>query len=62
MVPLNFSAREVMRFFNLAQKSRLPRSPWHDGRVRLDDGLSGNLPKIVGPKVAPIDRDAWPDM
>jgi hypothetical protein len=62
MVPLNYSAREVMRFFNLAQKSRLQRSPWHDGRVRLDDGLSGALPKIIGPKVAPINRDAWPDL
>ena len=62
MTPLNFSAREVMRFFNLAQKSRLQRSPWRDGRVRLDDGLSGGLPRIVGPKMAPINRDAWPDM
>jgi hypothetical protein len=61
-VPLNYSAREVLAYFNSHQKSRLPRSPWHDGRVRLEDGLSGNLPKIVAPKVAPINRDAWPDL
>jgi hypothetical protein len=62
MFPINYSARRVMDFFNSSQKSRLQRSPWLDGRVRLEDGLSGSLPKIVGPKVAPIDRDAWPDL
>jgi len=60
--PLNYSARQVLNFFNSSQKSRLQRSPWADGRVRLSDGLSGPLPKIIAPKVAPINRDAWPDL
>jgi hypothetical protein len=60
--PLNYSAKKILDFFNSRQKSRLPRSPWADGRVRLDDGLSGDLPKIIAPKVAPINRDAWPDL
>jgi hypothetical protein len=60
--PLNYSAKKVLEFFGASQKSRLPRSPWADGRVRLSDGLSGSLPKIIAPKVAPIDRDAWPDL
>jgi hypothetical protein len=39
--PLNYSAEKVLSFFNSAMKSRLPRSPWHEGRVRLDNGLTG---------------------
>jgi hypothetical protein len=39
--PLNFSAEKVLSFFNSAMKSRLPRSPWFNGQVRLDNGLSG---------------------
>jgi hypothetical protein len=38
--PLNHSAKMVLNFFNSAMKSRLTRSPWHEGRVRLDNGLS----------------------
>jgi hypothetical protein len=38
--PLNCSAEKVLAFFNGAMKSRLTRSPWHDGRVRLDNGIS----------------------
>jgi hypothetical protein len=63
-VPLNYSAREVLAYFNSHQKSRLPRSPWHDGRLRLDDGLSSDgPPKIVTPKVQPTDLQpagGWP--
>jgi hypothetical protein len=55
MTPLNFSAREVMNFFTTRQKSRLPRSPWANDQVRLDDGLSGPLPQIAAPKVQPMD-------
>jgi hypothetical protein len=44
--PLNYSAGKVLDFFNGAMKSRLPRSPWHEGRVRLDNGLN-NVPGIV---------------
>ena len=62
MTPLNYSARQVMDFFNSRQKSRLARTPWANDQIRLDDGLSGDLPKIIAPKVAPINRDAWPDL
>jgi hypothetical protein len=63
--PLNFSARRVLDFFNSSQKSRLPRSPWADGRVRLSDGLSGPLPQIKAPKPEPVrlqPAQSWPDM
>ena len=48
MTPLNFSAREVISFFTSRQKSRLPRSPWANDQVRLDDGLGGPAP-MPGP-------------
>jgi hypothetical protein len=48
MTPLNYSAREVLNFFNSRQKSRLPRSPWFGDKVRLDDGLGGPAP-MPGP-------------
>ena len=38
---LNFSAEQVLAFFNGALKSRLPLSPWHENRVRLDNGQIG---------------------
>jgi hypothetical protein len=63
MTPLNYSAREVLSFFNSRQKSRLPRTPWADGQVRLDDGLTGTLPKILGPQVQPVGvqpAGGWP--
>jgi hypothetical protein len=63
--PLNYSARQVLNFFNSSQKSRLPRAPWADGRVRLSDGLSGPLPTIKAPQPEPVrlqPRQAWPDM
>jgi hypothetical protein len=62
MVALNYSAKRVLEYFGSHQKSRLPRAPWADGQVRLNDGLGGGLPKIIAPKVAPINRDAWPDL
>lgn len=55
MTALNYSAREVLNFFNSRQKSRLPRSPWANDQVRLDDGLSNPLPKIGAPQVQPMD-------
>jgi hypothetical protein len=60
--PKNYAARQVLAFFGSAPKSRLARAPWRDGQVFLDDGLSGGMPKIIAPKVAPIDRQAWPDL
>ena len=38
--PQNDSARKVLDFFNSRMKSRMPRSPWRNGRVFLDDGSS----------------------
>jgi hypothetical protein len=38
---VNFSAGKVLDFFNSRMKSRLPLSPWHGDRIRLDDGLTG---------------------
>jgi hypothetical protein len=40
-VALNEAAERVLAFFNSALKSRLGMSPWRDGRIVLDDGLSG---------------------
>jgi hypothetical protein len=63
MTPLNYSARQVIDFFTGRQKSRLPRSPWANDQVRLDDGLSNPMPKIVGPHVQPVGLQpagGWP--
>jgi hypothetical protein len=46
MYPLNYSAQRVMAFFSSAMRSRLTTSPWFGDQVRLDDGLSGPLPKL----------------
>jgi hypothetical protein len=54
-----------LAYFNSHQKSRLPRTPWANDQVRLDDGLSNPLPKITGPQVKPVDlqpRQVWPGM
>jgi hypothetical protein len=64
-VPLNYSAREVLNYFTTHQKSRLPRSPLADGRVRLDDGLSNPMPKITAPKPEPVRMapgQVWPGL
>jgi len=41
--PLNFSAKQVQRFFSTQMKSRMQRSPFSGGRIRLDNGLTGSL-------------------
>jgi hypothetical protein len=47
MRPLTFGAEKVLEFFKASMKSRLPSSPWYQGRLRLDNGLSGPIePKI----------------
>jgi hypothetical protein len=54
--PLNCSAEKVLAFFNGALRSRLSISPWHEGRVRLDNGLS-DAPMIFDvtpPQVKPV--------
>jgi hypothetical protein len=63
MTPLNYSARQIMEFFTSRQKSRLARTPWRDGHVVLDDGLSNPLPKIAMPAVqamGPQPAGGWP--
>jgi hypothetical protein len=52
--PLNYGAGKVLDFFNMRQKSRLPRSPWQGDRLVLDDGLTGpTQPKISIGAIAP---------
>jgi len=46
--PLNYSAKKVLDFFNSRPKSYLQRSPWAD-QVRLEDRMSGTLPRHVPP-------------
>src|SRR5258707_935908 len=41
---LNYSAGRVLDFFNSRTRSRMPLSPWRNGRVELDDGLGGSGP------------------
>jgi hypothetical protein len=62
-IPQNYVAKRILDFFVTRQKSRLPRSPYEGDRLRLDDGLIGTMPKIVGPKVQPIGMQpagGWP--
>ena len=65
MTPLNFSAREVISFFTSRQKSRMPRSPWANDQVRLEDGLGGPQPKITAPQPERVrlePRQVWPGL
>src|ERR1700722_10757131 len=65
MTPLNFSAREVLNYFTSRQKSRLPRSPWANDQVRLEDGLGGPQPKITAPQPERVrlePRQVWPGL
>jgi hypothetical protein len=55
MQPLNYSAQRVRAYFISAMRSRLQHSPWRDGQVRLEDGLSGPLPGHVStPQIKPM--------
>lgn len=51
MVGLNESAKRVLAYFTSHQKSRLPQSPWRNGRLRLDDGLTGTVPEALRPRL-----------
>jgi hypothetical protein len=54
--PLNYSAEQVLAFFKGALRSRMTNSPWHLGRVRLDNGMSGPIiPDVRPPQPAPFD-------
>jgi hypothetical protein len=52
---LTFGAEKILQFYTASMKSRLPVSPWHEGRIRLDNGLS-DAPGIVvrAPKLQPM--------
>jgi hypothetical protein len=55
-MPLNYSAERVLAFFKSEMKSRLTVSPWLNGQVRLDNGLS-NAPipaDVKPPQVQPM--------
>lgn len=54
--PLNFSAKKVLEFHQSCQKSRLPRSPWNNDQVRLDDGLTGTGPTMAQIAPPPLKR------
>ena len=43
LIPQNETARRIHAFFTTEMKSRMQRSPWRDGRLNLDNGMSGNL-------------------
>ena len=43
LIPQNESARRIHAFFTTQMKSRMQISPWKDGRLNLDNGMSGNL-------------------
>lgn len=55
MVPLNETARQIREYFTSHQKSRLPISPWRDGKLHLDDGLTGAVPqeRLIGRRPEP---------
>lgn len=64
--PLNEAARTILSFFNSRQKSRLPLTPFDTkGKLRLDEGLQGAIPKIGVPHLEPVGQDprqVWPGL
>jgi hypothetical protein len=53
---LTYGAAKVLEFFNLEIKSRLPRSPWNAGQLRLDNGLTGTtIVDVVPPQLKQMD-------
>lgn len=60
--PLNYSAAQVLHFFNSRQKSRMTNSPWHVNQLRLDDGMGGGpVPEaLLSSKPPPRDVEARP--
>lgn len=55
MQPISHSAIAVRDYLRDHMKSRLPQSPWRNGRLHLDDGLSGAVPhdRLVGRHAEP---------
>jgi hypothetical protein len=53
---MNYSAGKVLDFFTSRTKSRLPHSPWFVDRIRLDDGLTGQIIfDVRPPQMQPVD-------
>jgi hypothetical protein len=62
-MPLNYGAERVLEFFNTRMRSRLATTPWEIDRLRLDDGLTGNITVVDmsrTPKPAPAPVSAPP--
>lgn len=55
MVPLNETAKRTLAAFKSSPKSRLPQSPWRNGRLYLETGLSGAVPeeRLLGRRAEP---------
>jgi hypothetical protein len=51
MQPLNESARQTLNYFRDHMKSRLPQTPWKNGRLHLEDGLTGTVPEALRPRL-----------
>jgi hypothetical protein len=49
MQPLNHSATATRDYLRDHMKSRLPQTPWRNGRLNLDDGLTGTAPTVFKP-------------
>lgn len=56
MTPLNERARQTLAYFTSHQKSRLPQAPWRNGRLHLDDGLTGMVPEALRPRLPTAGR------
>ena len=53
---LTFGAEKILEFFIGTMKSRLALAPWHQGRIRLDSGISNApvLADVKPPQVQPF--------
>jgi hypothetical protein len=51
--PLNYAAKKVHEFFTTRQRSRMNRSPWIEGRVLLDDGMTFSNVSVAALRPAP---------
>jgi len=55
---INEAARRVLEFYRSSVKSRLTRTPWMDGELRLSTGLEGPGVPFVRPPAPAIPRVA----
>jgi hypothetical protein len=54
MQGMNDAARQILEFFRTRQRSRMPLKPIRNGRVYLDDGLSGPTQPNISIRAAAI--------